>query len=61
MQTKSNLRYRWKDDELVVKKIGGRRLSFPKARDAYHSGEDVIVINSWGKKIRIDKFANQHY
>ncbi len=61
MQTKSNLRYRWKDDDVIVKQIGGRRLEFHKPRDVFHSGEDVIVVNSWGKRIRIDKFANKHY
>lgn len=61
MQTKSNLRYRWKDDDVIVKKIGGRRLIYPHPQDVFHSGENVVVINSWGKKITIDKYGNQHY
>ncbi len=61
MQTKSNLRYRWKDDDVIVKKIGGRRLEFHKPRDVFHQNGEVVVINSWGKRLVVDKNAIVHW
>ena len=61
MQYKSDLHFRWDDDGVTVKKTGGKRLSFPNARDAYHSKDGVIIVTSLGKEIKVDKFMNRHY
>lgn len=62
MQYKTDLHYRWDDeDNLVVKKTGGKRVVFPKARDCYHSKGEVIVTTSTGHIVRLDKFMNKHW
>lgn len=63
MQQKTNLHYRWNDnDELIVKKTNGKRHVFKNARDVYHSNGDVIVTTALGLKVRIDsQTGNKHY
>ncbi len=61
MAQKSNLHYRWKDDNLIVKRNGGKNITFPKALGAFHKNGEIIVISSLGKKIRIDKFGHRHW
>ena len=61
MQSKSDLHYRWKDDELIVKKTNGRRQVFPRARDVYRNGEDVMVVTALGHIVRVDKYGNKHW
>lgn len=61
MQIKSDLHYRWKDDNLIVKKTNGKRQVFPRAKDVYRNGEDVMVVTALGHTVRIDKNANKHW
>ena len=61
MKNKSKLHYRWEDDNLVVKRDGGKKLSFPKAMAAYHKNGEIIVISSLGKQVRVDKYGNRRW
>ncbi|MDW2974678.1 MAG: hypothetical protein R8M70_01305 [Alphaproteobacteria bacterium] len=61
MAQKSNLHYRWKDDNLIVKRNGGKNLIFPKALGAFHKKGEIMVISSLGKQIRIDKYGHRHW
>ena len=55
MQTKNDLIFRRKNDEIVVKRDDGKSLSFPNAKNAWHSGEDIVVVTAMDSKIRVNK------
>lgn len=60
MQTNSNLSYRRKDNDIVVKTDGGKSQIFPNAKGAYHAGDEVVVHTALGT-VRVDKFGNRKY
>ena len=59
METKNDLIFRRKNDEIVVKRDDGKTLSFPNAKKAWHSlpnGEDtIVVVTAMGSKTRVNK------
>lgn len=52
---KSNLSYKTKDDEIVIKRDDGKTLSFPNAKRAWHSGDDIVVVTALDSKTRVNK------
>ncbi len=60
MQTKSNLSYRRKGSDIVVKSDSGKSQIFPNAKGAYHADDEVVVHTALGT-VRVDKFGNRKY
>ncbi len=63
MQTKNDLIFRRKNDEIVVKRDDGKTLSFPNAKKAWHSkknGEDtVVVVTAMGSQTQVNKYLSK--
>lgn len=59
MQTKNDLTFRRKNDEIVVKQASGKSISFPNAKRAYHSKDDVVVITAMGGPVRVNKYLSK--
>ena len=55
MQTQNDLIFRRKNDGIVVKLNDGKTLSFPNAKRAWHSGEDIVVVTAMGSKTRVNQ------
>ena len=57
----SEIHYRYTDDGITVSKAKKFSLDFPGARSARHCGQDIIVTNSLGQNIRVDRFGMKHF
>lgn len=57
----SEIHYKHTDDGITVSKKDKFSLNFPGAVCARHSGEDIIVTNSLGKNLRIDKSGMTYF
>lgn len=57
----SEIHYRYTDDGITVSKAKKFSLDFPGAKCARHSGDYIIVTNSLGQNIRVDKFGIKHF
>ena len=50
------IRFRWKGADVIIETISGNYLyTVGQARDAYHEGQDVIVISPTMSRIRFTK------
>lgn len=61
MQTKSNLSYRRKDNDIVVKTDSGKSQIFPNAKAAYHADNGEVVVHTALGTVRVDKSGNRKY
>lgn len=61
MQTKSNLSYRRKGNDIVVTTDSGRNQIFPNAKGAYHTSDNEVVVHTALGTVRVDKYGNKKY
>lgn len=60
--SKKSMKYRWRGDDLLIKRReGGTAFKIRNAKNAWHEGDDVMVISSLDHKIRIDPFGIKHW
>ncbi len=54
--------FEWSGNDVIVRKINGNYLTTVRcAKDAYHSGSDVIVVGSSYQIIRFDAQGFRHF
>lgn len=58
---KSEIHYRYTDKGITVSRPNKWRLDFKNAKAAKHSGEDIIVYNSYNQLVRVDKYGIRHW
>lgn len=56
------IRFEWVNNDVIIRSLSGNYLYTVRfARDAYHSGDDIIVIGNTMNRIRFDKHGFRHF